>query len=346
MATIRYINEQYTYLNRAMALTGSGGKSARAVLDVMDQQGVSDFLKEWPTIPCSHALKHRVRRTTNRPATTHRNLYQGVTPNISKTQVVWENVVLFEQKNVIDEDEFAGMDPADAKAERRLQVDGHIVALQEDYVYSIFNEAKSSGSEYIDGIAARLATLSYPGYTTTTLPYVFDGGGSGSDLCSMYVLELGPRALYGLMPGAQTQEGKNLGVIYRNKGLEHKGDSDDTTKEFYAYVDQFKLWAGVGCADDRKIIRIANIESDVASDYSFNENKLIEALAFGHFDKRSTRIYVGPRLYTQLCIKAKDKMNQSLDWDMLFGQKVLTIWGLPVRVLDQTILGESESAIT
>lgn len=341
----RNINAQYTYLERAKALTGKGGNATRAVLDVMDQVGVMDFLKEWPTIPCSHALKHRVRRTANRPPTTHRNLYQGVPANITVTQVLWETVVLLEQKNIIDEDEFAGMDAADAKAERRLQVDSHIVALQEDYVNSIFNSSSADGSEYIDGFASRLSTLSYPGYGTDSLPYVYNGGGTGSDLCSMYVVELGPRAVHGLIPGSGTREGKNLGVEYRNKGLEPKADSGDTTKEFYAYVDQFKMWAGLNVADDRKIARYANIEKDVASDYSWNEDILIDILTFGRFDKRRTRLYVGQRLYTQLCKKAKNKQNQSLDWDVIFGQKVMTIWQIPVRTLDALVLGEAETAV-
>lgn len=336
------INSQWTLLERAKR--SADGKRILPILDVMDKLGVEDFLKDWPYFPANQGLKHRIVRTTSRPSSTRRSFYQGVGATKLGTQVIYEPVVLFEQRSEIDEDELDTVE--NANEARRQEDEGHIGGLLDDFVYAIFRDARTSGSEYIDGLAARLASLSYPGYTTTDLPFVWDNGGSGSDLCSMYIVDLGARANHGIFPSGSAVRGGAFGIIARNKGKEPKADTDDSTHTYYAYVSQFKKWAGVACHDDRRLTRIANIERDETSAKALNENNIIKALNHGRFDRRTTRMYCNPYLKSQIDIKAKDKSN--IQWSIVdvFGKPVPAFWGIPIRVLDETILSGSESAVS
>ena len=251
------INSQWTLVERAKR--SADGKKILEILDVMDKFGVTDFLGDVPYMEANMGLQHRIVRTTSRPASTRRSFYQGVGSTNTTTQVIHEPVVLFEQRSEIDEDELDTV--VNPKEARRQEDEGHIAGLMEDFVNAIFNDAKTSGSEYIDGFKQRMNTLSYPGSGgTVTLPYVWNNGGS-SNLSSIYLVEWGPRSCFGLFPSGMAGKGGMFGISARDKGKERVGDSDDPTKIFYAYVSQFKKWAGLACKDDRKVTRVANVES-------------------------------------------------------------------------------------
>lgn len=333
------INSQWTLIERAKRSVD--GKTILPILDVMDKRGVTDFLMDVPYFPANMGLQHRIVRTVSRPASTRRNFYQGVGSTITTTQVINEPVVLFEQRSQIDEDV---LDTVENPQEARRQEDeGHIARLLEDFVNAIFNDAKSTGSEYIDGLKTRLGTLSYPGHTTSSLPYCYTGGGSAT-LTSAYVVEWGPRACHAIYPSGSAAQGGQFGISARDKGKEKVADSDTAANSYYCYVSQFKKWVGLACWDDRKVVRYANLEP-TGSTTIFDEDVLIQILNHGRFNVGATRIYVNPYTKSQIDILAKDKYS---GWALadVFGKPTPAFWGVPIRVLDDTILTITESAVT
>lgn len=335
------INSQLTLLERAKRSTD--GKRILPLLDVMDKMGVPGFLQDVPYIQANMGLKHRVIRTTSRPSSTRRKFYGGVSPSVQTTQIIYEDLLLFEQRLEIDEDHLDTIE--NPKEYRGQEVKAKIAGILEDFVYAIFNDDKASGVEYIDGFKKRLSTLSYPGHGTTSLPYVWDGGGS-TTLTSMYLVDYGPRSVHALFPSGNTVKGSMLGVIARNKGKEPIADTDDSTATYYAYVTQLKKWCGMAVHDDRKLTRIANVNATLGGTGSFNENILIQALNHGRFNKASTRLYVNPYVQTQIDIRAKDKGNVQLSMQNVFGESVMTFLHIPIRMLDETIIGIAESQLS
>ena len=334
------INSQFTLLERAKR--SADGRSILPVLEVMDKFGVEDFLKDVPFFPCNQGLKHRIIRNTSRPGATRRAFYAGVGSSMMTTQVIFENVILFEARREIDEDELNTIENPDEI--RRTEDEAKITGIIEDVVKAIFTDARTSGSLYFDGFVARSGTLSYPGHSTTSLPYVWNNGGS-SNLCSVWVVEFGPKACFGLYPSGNAVRGARLGILAKNKGLEPKADTSDTTLTYYIDVAQFKMWAGLGIADDRKFFRVANISRDKANAYALNEDILIEALNHAHINRGAARMYVNPYVATQIDIRAKDKVNVNWSVAEVFGRPIRTFLGMPIRVLDDTILTATESAI-
>jgi hypothetical protein len=336
------INAQFTLAERAKRL-GEDGKTAAELIDVLEKRGTAALIKDVPFVEANMGLKHRVLRTVSRPASTRRKFYAGVGPTMTTSQVIWEDVVLLEQRSEIDEDQLDTLPVAEAKEVRRQEDEMHIAGLDEDFANALFNDARTSGAEYIDGFAARLGTLSYPGHSTTSLPYCYTMGGSTA-LTSIYIVEYGRRACYGIYPPRANARDTVLGLAARDKGKEARPDSDDSTKTWYGYVSQFKRWIGMACENDAKIVRIANVESGRDATYGVNEDILIEALNHGKFNRSKTRIYVNPYLQTQIDIRAKNK-GVGYSVEMVFGEPILTFWKVPIRVIDDTIIGIAETEV-
>ena len=340
--TTKYINAQFTLLERAKRT--DNGKRILPLLDVMDQKGVAEFLKDVPYIQANRGLTHTHRRTQSRPSSTRRTFYKGVTSSALVTDVVHEPVILFEARSEIDEDE---VDTVENGNEIRRQEDGAKAAgMIDDFCNAIFNDAKTSGAEYLNGLKTRMETISYPGGSTTTLPYVWDNGGETSTLTSMYLVEWGPEASFAIYPSGSAMAGTTLGIEARNKGKEKVTESAASLAVYYAYVTQFKKWVGLVVRDDRKVARIANIETSATGSNRFDEDILIRALRHGKFDKRTTRLYCNPYLAADLDIRAKDKGNVQWSTTMVFGQEVTSFLGIPIRVLDENIITAAETQLT
>lgn len=336
------INQQFTLLERAK-LTPDG-KRALPLLDVMDKMGVDSFLQDVPFFESNQGMKHRISRTTSRPTSTRRLFYQGVAKTATQSQVIWEPLVLYEQRSGVDEDEIDTIKNGDEL--RRMRDLPHVKGIIDDVVYDFFRSDRANGAEYIDGLQPRLNSISNPYESSTSIPYVWDNGGTGSDLSSIYIVEYGPNACHGVYPsGGTIRGGGPFGMRVVNKGKEPIADSDDAAKTYYEYVTQFKFWFGMVVTDDWKIARIANIEKDPASANALDDNLIIKALNHGKFSKGATRMYANPFLTTQIDIRAKDKGN--VQWDVMevFGRPVSQIQGIPLRKLDDTILSANESQV-
>ena len=334
------INSQFTLLERAKR--SADGKRILPVLDVMDKLGVKDFLKDVPYFPASHGLKHRTVRTTSRPASTRRRFYQGVERNAVTTQVVWDDVILLEQRSEIDEDHIDTVENGNVL--RGQEDEGHAAGLLEDAVNAFFNDANTSGGQYIQGFAARAGDLSYPGGSTTTLPYCWNNGGAAT-LGSIYCIDWGAKAAHATYPSSGGKMG-TLGIDVRNKGKEPKADTDSSTATYYIYVTQLKKWVGLSMRDDRRWFRIANVNCTRTGSNVFNEDILIEALNHSRCQKATSRIYVNPYIQTEIDIRVKDKGNLNLSMENVFGEETASFLKIPIRTLDETILTASETAIT
>lgn len=340
--TLAYPNAQFTLLERAKR--SDDGKRILPLLDVMDQKGVDEFLKDVPYYPANRGLVHSHRRTTSRPIPKRRSFYQGVLPSALTSEVIIEPMFLFEARSQIDEDEVDTVENGD---EVRLQEDGAQAAgMVDSFANAIFNDARTSGEEYINGLKTRMATISYPGGSTTTLPYVWDNGGTSSTLTSMYLIEWGKEASFAIYPSGRVMAGTTLGIAARNKGKEKVTESAGSLAVYYAYVTQFKKWCGLVVRDDRKVARIANIETVVTGTNRFDEDILIRALRHGKFDRRNTRLYCNPYLAADLDIRAKDKGNVQWSTKEVFGKEVTTFLGIPLRVLDENIITAEETQLT
>ena len=100
---------------------------------------------------------------------------------------------------------------------------------------------------------------------------------------------------------------------------------------------RFTFNCGMVVENPRCIKRIANLSTLASGDTGkFDEDFLIEALNDMPNEGAGAVIYMPRNIKTQLDIRAKDKGNAALGWTDIFGRRVLTFWGTPIRV-DESI---------
>lgn len=338
MATI-YINTKYTLLDRAKDTVD--GKTVQPLIKVMNEL-VDDFFADIPFVEANMGLKHRLVRDTGMAASTDRSMYKGVKSSKLNKQVVFEDVMLKERRREIDEDEVDTL--ANPAVKLRQEDEAHARKLGEDVVYSFINGAKSDGGENIDGLLQRLGSLN-----PTGLNNVISNGHSSTGT-SVLIVEWNTDetgGAYGIYPPGWMKN-TQLGVAVRDKGKEPIADADDTTAKYYAYVAQFKAWLGLAVGNNRKIARLANINATIGGSKAFTDGgpqNLIRLLNGGRFDRARTRIYMNTTVKTQADIYALDKANLLWSTQEIFGRPTTVFQGMPIRVVDTTVLTDSQTLV-
>jgi len=341
--TTRYINTKYTLLDRAKETID--GKTMLPFFRVMNEL-VDDFFMDVPFIFANMGLAHKFTRDTGMVTSTRRTFYSGVVSSKLNKQVVVEQLALMERRREIDEDEIDTLGKSEGQAKLRQEDESHIRKLGEDIVYNFFNDTSNSGSEHIDGLFKRLDALNPDG-----LNNVRSNGHSGTGT-SILIVEWNvdkTGGAFGIIPPGWVRN-SDFGVAARNKFKEKVGDVDNAAAVYYAYVAQFKAWMGLGIANNRKMARLANVNSTIGGSKSFNDggvNNLIQILNDGRFDRNRTRMYVNTTIKSQMDIYAKDKSNVLWSTQEVFGRPVTVFQSnIPVRVLDTTIISNSQTAVT
>ena len=341
MAT-KYPNTKYTLLDRAKRT--ADGKRVLDIIRVMDEK-VDDFFQDVPFVEANMGLQHRITRDTGMVASENRSFYQGVGSSKRNVQTVMEAIQLKERRREIDEDEVDTLGDEGRAKILRQEDESHIRKLGEDVVDGFFNSVSSSGSEFIDGIFARLASLNPSG-----LDNVRSNGHSGTGT-SVVMMEWNTDktgGAFGIFPPGWMKN-TAFGVMMRDKGKEHVLDEDDSTKKFYAYVAQFKAWLGLAVGNNRKIARLANINPSRSGSNAFGDDaveKMIELLHNGRFDRNRTRIYVNTTIAAHMDIYALNKTNVLWPTMEIFGKQVKGFQGIPIRELDTTIISNSQAVVT
>ena len=141
-----------------------------------------------------------------------------------------------------------------------------------------------------------------------------------------------------------------FGITARDLGEVTVVDEDDSTKWLEVLAASFAARIGLAVGNNRKIGRLANVNSsswDHADSFtSKGTEKLIEILNEGHFDRSRTRIYCNRTIAAQLDIYALNKGNTQWPTVDVFGKPCKVFSGIPIRVLSNNIITNTQTVIT
>lgn len=341
MAT-RYANVQYTLLDRAKDT--ADGKTVLPTLQVMNRMGVDDFFMDVPFVEANMGLKHRIKRTSALPTSTNRTFYLGVPPTKTTKQVVYEDVMLKEQRREIDEDEVDTL--ANPKELLRQEDEFHQEALGQDVVTAFLQGSVVDGSQHVNGLLQRMDALN-----PTTLNNVMSAGFTtgGSVTTRILIVTWDPnRGCYGIYPPGYMKNTR-LGISARDKGKEPIADADDTTAKYYAYVAQFKAWLGLAVGDNRTTGCLANVNPTSGGTGAVDDDLLDTFSTLMHairIDRARARIYVNQTIAAQLDNYSRKKHNVFWPTTEVFGRPVKMYQGIPIRELDTTILTNTQAVVS
>lgn len=177
---------------------------------------------------------------------------------------------------------------------------------------------------------------------------VLDGGGTGSDNTSVWLLGIGPETISGLYP-----RGSKAGLQHRDLGertvqLAAAGaELELGGEEMQAYTDWFQWKVGLGVFDDRYGVRLCNIDaSNLVAESSATDLVKKMSWMIEHLPSTSDckPCFVGNRtvkkmLRTQVLTKATYTITQ----EQVFGRSMTMVDGIPFLLCDQ--LSNAEARI-
>lgn len=346
MADVYYPNKGYTLLDRLKETVD--GKNMARIIQVMNYYGVDDFFRDWPAIEASHGLKHQVSRTTSVPGSTRQALDAGVRPTVTHSQAIWEDVVLFAQRRSIHNKRVDTLSAQGKKDKLRMEDDSHRQALGKDIVYNVFNDTKVTGGEHVNGLLARLDTISGNNLNNVTSAGFTTGGSATTRLV---IVELKPEkgAYLFYPPGANTTNNATYGIYEEDKGEEPVTDPEDSLATRYDWVAIFEAWLGMAVGNNLKIGAMVNINPTPGGTGAIDDDffdKLNLLLSKLDLDYSRTRIYINRTLGAQFNNYARKKNNVNWPTTEIFGKKPKDYQGIVMRELDDKIITNTQAVVS
>jgi hypothetical protein len=226
--------------------------------------------------------------------------------------------------------------PEPARA-RMMEAEAFIEGMGQDLCADILYGDSNKDPDGMHGLCPRLATLDGE--------FVIDGGGSGGDTTSIYVVTWGANYAHLIYPKNMA----NLGIKHTDLGEVTLTDTTTTApynSQYQGYRDHFQVKCGLVVRHPKCIGRIANIEY-TGSTNTFDNNDRVTLLNNMKIDS-TTRIYCNQSIKTQAEILMLDKSN--MYWtsgkDAISGEPFVSFRGIPVRMIDKDILLNSETVVS
>jgi len=169
---------------------------------------------------------------------------------------------------------------------------------------------------------------------------VIDGGGTGADNTSVWLIGWGDRSMHGLYP-----QGSNAGFNHTDLGKREVQDTDNY--EFTAYSSKYTWKPGLTVRDWRYAVRIANVDVSLLQAESASAADLVKLMIIAKARLPMNMGGVTPVWYcnetvsTALELQMLDTSNACLKWNQIQGQDVLTAKGIPIRRVDKLVNTEA-----
>jgi hypothetical protein len=238
---------------------------------------------------------------------------------------------------------------SDFEAHRWNEDQTFLESISQKISSTIFTGNEASDDTSFTGFQPRFA----PGASSLVAPtlgtaayQIVDGGGTGTDNTSVWVVDWGERACHLIHP-----EGDDGGIEQTDHGpLKVETGSGATARAFFAATTEFNITCGLSIHNLRHVCRIANIDkSDVLSTTEATNPNIIKLLAKAMhkmLPQNGARrcIYCSRDIATLLDIQANNKSNLALSQGEWAGVPATMYRGAPIRETDA--LGADEARVT
>ena len=299
----------------------------------------NDVIKDMVVKECNDGTTHKTTVRTGIPSGTWRVLYGGVLSTKSSTKQVVDSTGMLEALPKIDVDvvDKSG-DPAGTLLSEQIP---HIEGMGQDVESTMWYGDTRTNPERFMGLAPRYDTLStdedLSGYN------VFNGGGTGSDNTSVWLLDWGDNSLHALFP-----KGSMAGLSMKNMSeVGGKGiltAAADGSGDFEAYVTKYKWDIGLTLRDWRTCGRICNVDVSAleAASGAANLISFMIKLSERVRGKSGRKVfYMHSRVRTALRLQILATTNMNLTFETVEGKKVMFFDNIPIHESEKLLLTEA-----
>ena len=238
-----------------------------AVVEILNE--TNEILDDMSWVEGNLVTGHRTKIRTGLPEPTWRSLYQGVQPTKSSVASVTDTCGMMEAYSEIDA---AEADLNGNTSEFRLGEDrAHLEGMNQSLADALFYASERLTPARFTGFAPRFNSL-----TAENGENIIDGGGTGSDNLSMWLVVWGPQTCHGIIP-----KGVPAGFKMTDKGLQTVqvfNAAGANTGKMEAYVTNYSWQAGLTVKDWRFVVRCANIDRSLLSKNAATGGDLIDLM--------------------------------------------------------------------
>jgi hypothetical protein len=332
MATLPSPTGSTTLLDFAKSINPDG--SVATVVELLNQ--TNEILMDMQWIEGNLPTGHRTTIRTGLPATTWRQLYQGVQPSKSVRAQVDDAVGMLEARSEVDKD-FANLN-GNTSEFRLSEARSFLEAMNQAFLSTLFYGDSSVNKERFTGLSAR-----YNLSTAVNGQNIIKMGGSANANCSIWLVGWGSETCTGIFP-----KGSNSGITHEDLGEIDAFDSNNY--RFRAFADHWQWKCGISLRDWRYVIRICNIDAAaLVADTAGTSVKIIEAMIKARMRIPALGLckpafYVNRTVKEMLEIQAMNKSQNALRLAEGMDQFETQLYGIPVRLCDQLLTTESNVA--
>lgn len=321
-----------TLADWAKRVDPDGQTSDVVELLAQDNQILDDMLWVQGNLPTGHRTTVR----TGLPTAAWRLLNYGISPSKSTTVQVDDTVGMLEAYSQVDRDLLAlnGNDLAFRMSEDAAFTE----SMRQTFASTLFYGNTSVDPERFLGLSPRYADLS-----AANGQNILDGGGTGSDNTSIWLIGWSERTCHGIFP-----KGSMAGLQMRDLGEDTAVDSSGLMHQVFRTHFQWKC--GLSLRDWRYAVRIANIDtSELVKDATAGAD-LVDLMVRAH-ERIQSLDGVRPVWYCNRTISSflrRQMTNKSslayVSEDKVAGKPVLNFAEIPVRRVDA--LTNAEAAVS
>ena len=308
-----------------------------AIVELLSQTNevLSDMLFMEGNLPTGHRCTVR----TGLPTVYWRLLNQGVQPSKSTTAQVDEAIGMLESWSEVDKD-LAELNGS-VSSFRLSESAAFLESMNQEMASTFFYGNSGTAPEEFNGLALRYNSLS-----AANAQNIVDGGGTGSDNSSIWLVDWGSQTCFGAFP-----KGSKAGLVHEDMGLV----TVETTagiagNRMRAYQDRWQWKLGVVLKDWRYVVRVPNLDiSNLVGKSSAADlyDLMIKAIhRVPNLRLGKPVFYMNRSVFQMLDIQGRDDVisGGGLKFDNVDGKMQFSFRGIPVRICDA--LTETEAQIT
>lgn len=279
---------------------------------------------------------NRTTVRTGLPAVTWRLLNGGVTPSKSTTAQIDEACGKLEA--------WSQVDCAVAKinnnvgAYRLSEAKAFLEAMNQEFCSVLLYGNSGLNPEKFTGLAPRYSSLS-----AGNAQNIIDGGGTGSDNTSVWLVVWNDNTIHGIYP-----KGSTAGLVRNDLGEKVVTVTQGVGGQMMlAYLEQFVWDCGIALKDWRYVVRLCNIDvSNLVAQSSAVDltNKMIRMIhRIPVMTVGRPVFYMNRTVFEMLDIQRREAVQTGgqLKYEVVDGVSTPMFRGIPVRIVDQILLTEA-----
>jgi hypothetical protein len=282
---------------------------------------------------------HRTTVRTGLPTVAWKLLNQGTQPSKSTTAQIDEACGIMEAWSEVDKDlcELNG----NTASFRLSEAQAFIEAMNQEMASTLFYGNSSVAPEEFTGLSVR-----YSDKNANNAQNLLNGGGTGSDNTSIWLICWGSQTVHGIFP-----KGSKAGLVHNDHGevtVETTNGIGGT--RLRAYQDQWQWKCGVALRDWRYAVRVCNVDiSDLVANGS-SAAKLVDFMIkamhrLPSLNMGKCAFYMNRTVFQMLDIQRKDTVaGAGMTYKEVDGKIVYDFRGIPIRKVDALI--ETEAAVS